>query len=310
MRKLFRFLKSVKLAVGLIAWLAATGILSTLVPQGREPGFYLERWPGLAGRLLVGSGFSHFFTSVLFLVPAGLFFVNLGVCTVDRFVRELHRPARRRHGPDILHLGLLLLVVGAVLSFAGREAGYVQMVKGDRVEIPGGRILVLDDFSYAAYPDGRPRDWTSTVRVVRGSEVVVRAFPIRVNHPLRLGRMSVYQVSHSIESFLAVTDPGGREHLLAPGEQASHGSAAFSYMARGAEAGTAVVRVEQGGEPEVLRLAAGGTAAGFAVQGFRDVHVTGLEAVIDPGYLVVLVALALVLAGLSMTFIGRVGATA
>ncbi len=307
MQKLFRFLKSVKLAAGLIAWLAATGILATLVPQGREAGFYLETWPGLGGRLLVGSGFSHFFTSVLFLVPAGLFFVNLAVCTVDRLLRELRRPARRRHGPDILHLGLLVLVVGAVLSFAGRQTGSVRLAKGDRVEMPGGRLLVLDDFSYTAYEDGRPRDWTSTVRVVRDGADEVRPFPIRVNHPLRLGRMSIYQVSHSVESLLAVTDPAGREHLLAQGEEASHGGAVLLFMAPTGEEGRAVVRIEGDGGSEVLRLAAGGTAGGFTVQGFRDVDLTGLSAVIDPGWPVVLAALALVLVGLAATFIRKIG---
>jgi cytochrome c biogenesis protein ResB len=306
-QKLYRFLKSVKLAVVLIAWLAATGILSTLVPQGREPGFYLEVYHGLAGRLILASGFSRFFTSVLFLVPAGLFFVNLGVCTVDRFLREVRRPSRRRHGPDILHVGLLVLVVGAVLSFAGRQTGFVRLAKGDGVEMPGGRLLVLDDFSYTTYDDGRPRDWTSTVRVAREGRDEVPPFPIRVNHPLRLGRMSIYQVSHSVETLLAVTDPAGRDHLLAEGEEATHGGATLFFMARPQEGGQVVVRVQSAGDAEVLRLSAGDSAGGFSVQGLRDVDITGLEAVIDPGYPVVLAGLGLILVGLAVTFIGKTG---
>lgn len=309
-RKLLRFLKSVKLAVGLIAWMALTGILSTLVPQGREAGFYLQSWPGPVGRLIVGSGFSRFFTSVLFLVPAGLFFVNLAACTVDRFLREIRRPARRRHGPDILHLGLLVLVVGAVLSFSGRQTGYVQLAKGDRVEMAGGRLLVLEDFAYLAYEDGRPRDWISTVRIERDGRDEVGPSALRVNHPLRLGRMSIYQVSHSVESLLAVTDPAGGEHLLGQGDQASQGGATFLFMARDADEDRAVVRIEAAGRTEVVRLSAGDGAGGFSVQGFRDVDITGLEAVVDPGYPVVIAALVLIMTGLALTFIRKIGDTA
>ena len=286
MKKIFEALKSVRLAVGLIAYLALTGMLATLLPQGRG---------------------SRFFTSILFLLPAGLFFVNLAACSIDRFVRELRRPTRRRHGPDILHLGLLLLVVGAVLSFSGRQTGSVNLAKGDQVEMPGGRLLVLEDFARTTYPDGRPRDWVSTVRVERGGREEVRSFPLRVNHPLRLGRISIYQSSYAVETFLAVTDPTGAGHLLGQGGEVEHGGTTLFYMARAEDPGQAVVRIEGSAGAEVLRLPAGGRAGSFVVDGFRDVDVTGLQAVIDPGYPLVLAALALITIGVFVTMGRKIG---
>jgi hypothetical protein len=306
-RALFELLKSVRLAAGLIAWLAVTGMLAALVPQAREAAFYGQAYPPLVGRLIVSSGFSRFFTSVLFLAPAALFFANLAACSLDRFLREIRRPSRRRHGPDILHLGLLVLVAGAVLTFAGRQVGSVQLAKGEGVEMPGGRLLVLDDFAYLAWDDGRPRDWISTVSVRREGKTEVDSYALKVNRPLRLGRISVYQVSHALESVLAVTDPSGAERLLAPGGEASHAGEVLSFMARDHGSGAAVVRLQAGGEVRVLHLAPGDRAGGFLVSGLRDRDISGLQAVVDPGYPVVLAALALVSAGLFLTFARKIG---
>jgi cytochrome c biogenesis protein ResB len=141
-RKLFQALKSVRLAVGLIAYLAVTGMLATLVPQGREAELYLAAYPRLVAEMVVWSSFSRFFTSLKFLLPSALFFVNLAVCSVDRFLREIRRPEKRRHGPDVLHLGLLLLVIGAVLSFSGRQTGSVMLAGLREVDITGLEAVV------------------------------------------------------------------------------------------------------------------------------------------------------------------------
>jgi hypothetical protein len=306
-RRLLQTLKSVKLAVVLIAYLAVAGMLATLVPQGLEADFYAGAYPKLLAEVVVQSGFTRFFTSLAFLLPSFLFFANLAACSIDRFLREIRRTGKRRHGPDVLHLGLLVLVVGAVLSFSGRQEGAISLSKGDRVEMPDGRILVLADFSYRTYPDGRPLDWTSTVDVEKDGRAEVRGFPIRVNHPLRLGGMSIYQVSHATERQLAVRDPAGTEHLLPQGGQAEHGGMALYYMAPEQGTGRAVVRLTRNSGAEVLRLAPGQEAEGFAVTGFRDVDVTGLEAVVDPGYPVVLAALALVTVAAFFTLARKIG---
>ena len=51
----------------------------------------------------------------------------------------------------------------------------------------------------------------------------------------------------------------------------------------------------------------GGRAGSFVVDGFRDVDVTGLQAVIDPGYPLVLAALALITIGVFVTMGRKIG---
>jgi cytochrome c biogenesis protein ResB len=205
---------SMKLAVALIAILAIGSALATAIPQGLEAKEYTSLYGRPLGEFVAHSGLSRFFGSALFIAPAFLFLANLSACSVDRLVREARKKGRRRHGPDILHLGLMLLVVGSILSYAGRQEYAVSLAAGDIAMLPDGRTLRLDDSRYLAYEDGRPRDWISTISVFDEGKAQIEGYPLRVNHPLRLGKLTVYQAAYSTEDGVersglrAVADPG------------------------------------------------------------------------------------------------------
>ena len=186
MEALYRFFKSVRLAIVLLLVLTVLSILATLVPQGQQPAFYFHNYPPLLARLITGLGYSSFFKSWLFLVPCVLFFINLAVCTVDRLAGRLKRKARRRYGPDLVHVGLLVLIVGALFTATGRQEGTFFLGLGDSIDLPMGYRLRLLDYAYQQYEDGRPRDWISTVEARRGESLLEASYPIEVNRPLRL----------------------------------------------------------------------------------------------------------------------------
>ncbi len=309
MLNFLKALKSIKLAVGLLAYIAVAGILATLIPQGREAAFYLGAYPKLLAEILVRSGFTRFFASPLFLVPAMLFFLNLSTCTVDRVIREFRKPrAKRRHGPDILHLGLMLLITGSIVSFSGRIEGSILLAKGEGVELPDGSTMKLTNFEYQQYGDGRPKDWISTVDILHEGMVEVTSFPIRVNHPLKIGSISIYQMSHSTRRVLALGDPSGKERTLVQGDNAAIGGTTVFFMAIDEGSAKALLRVvDSAGVSKVLRASAGELAGPFRVIALRNLDLTGLQAVKDPGYGLVFVALVLAAIGLFLTFIRKIG---
>jgi len=175
MKAWFKALRSVKLAALLIAYLAVSASLASLLP-----------------RVLPG-----FFGSALFLVPVLLLYVNLLACTVYRFSRERRKKAGRRHGPDLLHLGLLVLGIGALAAQYGRVEGSVELAVGESVVLPDGRLLRLRAFEFQRYADGRPQDWISRVDLVNQGKIEKENYPIRVNHPLRLSRVKIYQAGYT-----------------------------------------------------------------------------------------------------------------
>lgn len=227
MRLLFKALKSIRLALSLIAYLVVSGIIASIDKDS-----------------------SAFYSSPYFLAPAFLFFANLATCSADRFVRERKRKGLRRHGPDILHLGLILLLLGSVFGQWAKQShpswqGFARLAKGQAVELPDGRVLRLMDLRSEKYSDGRPKDWVSIVELSKSGKILIPSFQIRVNHPLRLGPESIFQVSYFLE--------------------------------------------------------------GSAIDGIMQAEQTGLQAVYDPFYPVIIVAFAVIALGACITFARKIG---
>ena len=308
---IYRFLRSVKLAVVLLLLLTGASILSTLVPQGNAPEFYQAAYGKTAAWLILGLSFDRFFKSFLFLLPAGLFILNLGVCSVDRFVGRVRRKAKKRFGPDILHIGLIVLAVGGVFSFTGRQEGFYTLSEGNSATIPGGYTLSLLSFEFLTYENGVPKDWISTVNVTKDGETVVDEFEIEVNRPLKVGRVKLYQSSYSADSKIMVTDVAGTHYEVEVNTLIPNGNGALIFrgveFAPGEEkigvfdtwmdhkiTGTVLIGLnEKVGDYEIIGI-------------YSDMY-TGLQAVIDPGYTIVFIALFAILIGLGLTYIQKIG---
>jgi len=301
---LYIFFRSIRLAIVLILIIAALSIFSTLIPQGNEAAFYFHKYGTFWGRVILSLDFHDLFRSMLFLIPVALFFVNLAVCAADRLLRRKRSRARRRHGPDLIHLGLLLLIIASMFSVFGRREGLVYMGAGDEIRLPGGYVLRLVDFRYEQYRDGRPKDWISTVELRRGTEMVVDSFEIEVNKPLRIGGIRVYQASFAREQRAILEDREGNRKAIAGGQGFEMEETMMIF--RGMEAGSAVFEQwRQHTRTAVLRVGIGERIGEYTVSGLDSRDVTGLKAVRDPGFIPVLIALSVVAAGLCLTFIQK-----
>jgi len=313
MCRIWRAVTSLWLAVTLLAVLALGCVLATIVPQGLMAEDYAGRYPRLLAHLVTGTGLSHYFTSWLFLVPGIAFSLNLLACTVRRFSREARKRAGRRHGPDLLHLGLLMLVVGSLVSFSRRQEGSIMLRVGDTVELPGSEILALRDFTEERYEDGRPKEWTSVVDVTRGGEPVMVGRAIRVNAPLRVGSLTIYQASYGSVPEVELRGDDGAVAVLAEGDAHRVGDLDVAFMAvesDGAAPSRALLRVTgaspgagtSSGAGALVRVGPEGADVDGLLAVFRLAPAAGLEAVADPGFPVVLVGLVLVAAGSALTF--------
>ncbi len=304
MQALYRFFRSVRLAVVLLLILTGLSLLATLIPQGREPAFYFHNYQPTLARLITALGYSNFFKSLLFLVPCILFFVNLTVCAVDRIASRLQRKARRRFGPDLVHVGLLLLIVGALLSTWGRREGSFYLGLGDSIDLPMGYRLKLLDYVDKRYEDGRPQDWVSTVEATRGQRVLEASYPIEVNRPLRLRGLKIYQSSFKREDTAQLRDPGGGLLSMRDG-QYFEWQQSILYFA-GIEDGRAVFERWEGHKlAESLALGPTEPIGDYTIVQLSSRELTGLKAVKDPGFIPVLAALLVVVAGLALTFMQK-----
>lgn len=310
MREFWKILKSIRLAIVLIGVIAVGSLIATLIPQGESREEYFRLYPKLAAELVLRIGLSRYFSSNLFIVPGILFFLNLGACAIDRLSRELKKKARHRHGPDILHLGLLILILGGLISFSFRQEGTVMLSRGESVDLPGGGILTLVSFSEARYEDGRPKDWTSVVNLEKSGKPIRSNVEIRVNRPLRAGAVTLFQASYSSELGLVLKNAEGRAYSISRGRTFTDGRITVFFMTveHGAQEGselTAIARVREAGKEATLRVGREGLSLGSYEMSARETFSSGIKAVRDPGYPLVLAALLLVGLGTALTFLQK-----
>ncbi len=299
----YRFLKSVKLALILIGYLIVSSILATLIPQGRQ----------------LSSYHNTFFRSFLFLIPLGMFFINLAVCTADRIVRRIKYRSPLRPGPDLIHIGLLILMAAGVFTLFERREGFTFLAPGDMVKLPGGYTLELSAFTYSRYQDGRPREWISDVTVSRGNEPPEQV-SIEVNHPLRLGQLNLFQYSYKDHSTVTLTDKSGKTYALHPGETLKSKNSSYRFLRIVTDSSglttfvtekdpptpSAIFAEFQGkGKTVHMRLNRKDTIGLFTLTKLTPRLATGLNVVYDPGFVPILIALILISLGLLLTFLHK-----
>lgn len=99
-------------------------------------------------------------------------------------------------GSDIVHLGILIILLGGIISGLGGFRTDLKISEGEALSIPrAGFQLRLDKFETEYYPNGAIKDWKSTLTVLE-EERPVRTRTIEVNHPLSYQGYMFYQSSY------------------------------------------------------------------------------------------------------------------
>ena len=308
MKKVFAFLSSMKLALVLFILIIVLSILATLVPQNRPPEFYGEEFSFRLSGLILGLHFHRFYRSALFLIPSGVFFVNLLTCSVRRIVKRARRGAKKRYGPDIIHIASLFLIIIGVLSIFVTGDAQVTLTRGESFELPNAYTVRVNELHKIEYQDGSPKDWMSVVSVDKNGETHLEEYTIEVNKPLRLGSYKVYQYSFGIDADIVLKDAAGTRGTIKPGEGFSIGGKSVfvdSVVTPPGEEPAAVFLVRDAEKTVRFLLEEGENEYGFTVEEIVHYAQTGLLIRYNPLFNVIIVLLLILTAGLGLFFIPK-----
>jgi hypothetical protein len=296
--RFLRFLRSMKLAVLLLGFLALISLPSTLFPQGEQPDYYYETFGSGSADFIMALGLNDVFSSPLFYFAAAMFFLNLSYCTLWRVVRELRKKGRGRHGPDILHIGLIIFLIGAVFSaILGKETPIIWMEPGDTITLPQGGRFTLISFDAEYYDDGRPRAWISSGMYVDVGGIE-KEIEIVVNSPARLEGVKIYQNSYRVEpTLLLAPRPGsGAPDSLDKGDR--YADLAFHSLQQDETGGWQALFADSSGLPVFIGE---GEMIGDAFVGSYEIReITGLRMARDPGVTLVFISFLPIAAGLAL----------
>ncbi|AKI97640.1 cytochrome c biogenesis protein ResB [Kosmotoga pacifica] len=98
-----------------------------------------------------------------------------------------------RIGPDIVHIGLLLIILSGIIVGLTTKVNQIFLSEGQSFNVEGTEIT-LEKFIFERYPDGSPKDWISVLNFEKLGEK--QTFNVEVNRPLSIGNTKIYQASY------------------------------------------------------------------------------------------------------------------
>jgi len=116
-------------------------------------------------------------------------------------------------GPELVHLGLIIIIVGGLISAIFSQRVSLALTEGQVEKIPGQTFsLRLDRFTTEYYADGSVKDWKSLVSVLENGQLRLQK-TIEVNHPLKYGHLHFFQMGYGqdwdrAEVELEISGPG------------------------------------------------------------------------------------------------------
>lgn len=185
-----------KLALILLLLLGAIASLGTLLPQGQPPGFYVAYYGESLGKLILLLSLDHLYRSWWFLALAVLLALNLLACSARRIKKSA---GWKEWGSIVLHLSLLVILTGAVISGAMGRNAYVEIGVGDSVDLAShgfpGQVLTVREFRIEYYENLEPKQYISDLLLKTDEGGEIRQ-EIRVNYPLKFKGLKIYQKSY------------------------------------------------------------------------------------------------------------------
>jgi cytochrome c biogenesis protein len=96
-------------------------------------------------------------------------------------------------GADIVHLGILVIIAGGIISGIGGFRWNLTFSEGRVLDVPRAEFkLRLEKFEIEYYPNGGVKDFKSTLTVLENEKLVLSKI-IEVNHPLSYKGFVFYQ---------------------------------------------------------------------------------------------------------------------
>jgi cytochrome c biogenesis protein len=132
-------------------------------------------------------------------------------------------------GSDVVHLGLLVILIGGIISGAAGFGANIKISEGQTVPVLNADFkLRLEKFETEYWPNGSVKDWKSTLTVLENENPILTK-AVEVNHPLSYKGFVFYQSTYgwdwenpSLEIWAKKnTDPEfSKKVMLSPGEKA------------------------------------------------------------------------------------------
>lgn len=302
-KKIFKVISSMKMAIIIIILITVFASLSTFVLQGEELPFYIDKYK-IIGYFFYYSGISNFFKSVLFIILLTLFFINLLLCTIKRLFKEFTGKIKISIGPDIIHLGILTLIISGLIGISAIKEGYLLLSIGESFKI-GKKELTFTSFDFQQYSDNSPKDWISTIVIEDiESQVHLETVKVEVNKPYRIDGYLIYQNSFSEEKYISLKSKESEKvYHINLNERFEIDNTVYQLLnIHDAK----IAEITDTKNLTTKSYNVGDDLDGFIIKSIYDSNRTGLFIKKDPTYSLKLISLFVIFFGLILTYLQKI----
>ena len=196
-RNIFPALTSMQTAIYLLILIALLSAVGTIIPQGEESRFYIQHYGQYPGTFITLLGLNHLYQVWWYQVLLGFLCLSLLLCSYQRLRRTCNLAST---GSLILHLGMVVIIVGATWSLGYAKSVYLEINEGEAAFLKDYGLkegyLQVKKFKVDYYPDHSPRQYYShlSLQDYKGSNYEEN---IAVNYPLKAASLKIYQTSWS-----------------------------------------------------------------------------------------------------------------
>ncbi len=221
--RIIKFFCSIPLVIVLLGLIIIGSALGSCIPQGLPLAEYSAKYGIARAQLFFLLGLNDVYHAPWFIALLSLLWLSLFTCTL----RQL-KSWRKSFRSIITHLGLLVILLGALVTGAFGEKGFLMVYEGHSQDVFLGADnkfrnldfkIYLDDFEIEWYDsasdnkrESRIKDFKSKIVVIDNGKAVAAKI-VRVNHPLTYKGFTFLQSSYDKKEYRwtgleVVRDPG------------------------------------------------------------------------------------------------------
>ncbi|MBP7552730.1 MAG: cytochrome c biogenesis protein ResB [Spirochaetes bacterium] len=193
-----KYFRSMRFGAILISTFIFFFITGSIIPQNQTNEIYLSLYPDFISDIIIFLGFNDIYRSFIFIFLSFLFILNLSYCSVYRIFKNI-KIKKNYYGPDIIHIGLLVIIIGGLISSIARTEDYIVALEGDSIKISDDITIIVDDIEKITYPDGSPKSYQTNVSISVNGRITKKS--IKVNSPLTISGVTAYQNNYGLTEF-------------------------------------------------------------------------------------------------------------
>ncbi|HOJ62913.1 MAG TPA: cytochrome c biogenesis protein ResB [Spirochaetota bacterium] len=301
LKNFFKFLKSIKTGIVLLIILVIFSTIAGIIPQGMDIEFYKNNYPTLIFYIIILIRFNNYFESPVFFIISTLFIINLSLCSIPRFILNLKTKLIK--GSDFIHIGLLVIIIGGIISIFTRVEDFRWFKIGERIDVGQGKFLEIEKIDLEKYENGKIKNYITQFYLYDSENKKIKEMILKVNYPVSINGINIYQNSYKIIDIVSLASDIGIKKIVNGDSISTNSGNKYTFL-KFTDSKLYFKESER-----IMEFNIGNKIGEYVIENAKSIEMTGLKFVKDYGNISIIIGIILIFIGLILFYIKIIGVT-